>query len=250
MMQPTFLPWQGYFGLIAASDTFVFLDDFQFSPQSWHQRNRLFLSKGVAGWYTVPVQTGGVFPLALNRAAVDPSTLWRDKMWKRLEQNYGKTPHFPAHSEALRDWLYSSPASLADFNIAFIRFVCDALDLHPEFRLSSEQASASVRSDRVLELLAWTQATEYYSARGSFDYMATDGVFPTADVDVLFEDFVPEAYQQAGSDGEFVPSLSVLDALLNVGPDETMRLIRAGTKPWSSWQDMHTERDGQDGHDV
>ena len=43
MMQPTFLPWLGYFQLIHKSDLFVFLDDFQFSVQSYHQRNKLFV---------------------------------------------------------------------------------------------------------------------------------------------------------------------------------------------------------------
>ncbi|MEM7600815.1 MAG: WbqC family protein, partial [Verrucomicrobiota bacterium] len=33
--QPTFLPWMGYFNLIAQADIFVFLDDVQYEKQSW-----------------------------------------------------------------------------------------------------------------------------------------------------------------------------------------------------------------------
>ena len=44
MMQPSFMPWQGFFELIFISDIFIFLDDFQFSVQSYHQRNRLFVN--------------------------------------------------------------------------------------------------------------------------------------------------------------------------------------------------------------
>ena len=41
VMQPTYLPWAGYFNLIEETDAFVFLDDVQFSYQSWQQRNRI-----------------------------------------------------------------------------------------------------------------------------------------------------------------------------------------------------------------
>ena len=30
IMQPTYLPWAGYFGLMMASDIFIFLDNVQF----------------------------------------------------------------------------------------------------------------------------------------------------------------------------------------------------------------------------
>ena len=61
MMQPTFLPWQGYFELIYQADCFIFLDDFQFSVQSYHQRNRLFVNRDQVGWYTVPVKKSNAF---------------------------------------------------------------------------------------------------------------------------------------------------------------------------------------------
>ena len=41
IMQPHFLPWIGYFNLISQSEKFIFLDDAQFSKNSWHNRNRI-----------------------------------------------------------------------------------------------------------------------------------------------------------------------------------------------------------------
>ncbi len=54
LMQPAFLPWQGYFGLVAAADVFVLLDDFQFQRHSFHQRNRIRLADG-SDVHSVPV---------------------------------------------------------------------------------------------------------------------------------------------------------------------------------------------------
>ena len=56
MMQPTFLPWQGFFELILKSDKFIFLDDFQLSVQSHQTRNKLFVGKNQVGYYLVPIQ--------------------------------------------------------------------------------------------------------------------------------------------------------------------------------------------------
>ena len=44
IMQPTYLPWAGYFNLIADASSFVFLDNVEFSPRSWQQCNRIILN--------------------------------------------------------------------------------------------------------------------------------------------------------------------------------------------------------------
>ena len=41
IMQPTYLPRCGYFGLIDIVDIFVIYDDVQFEKRSWHQRNNI-----------------------------------------------------------------------------------------------------------------------------------------------------------------------------------------------------------------
>ena len=41
IMQPTYLPWCGYFGLMHAVDVFVLLDSVQFARRSWQQRNQI-----------------------------------------------------------------------------------------------------------------------------------------------------------------------------------------------------------------
>ena len=55
IMQPTFLPWIGYFKLISEVDTFIFFDDAQYSKSSWHNRNRI-LVKNHINWLTLPIK--------------------------------------------------------------------------------------------------------------------------------------------------------------------------------------------------
>ena len=54
IMQPTFLPWVGYFDLIDQVDIFVFLNDVQFQKQTWQHRNKILTKNGLQ-WITVPV---------------------------------------------------------------------------------------------------------------------------------------------------------------------------------------------------
>jgi hypothetical protein len=241
MMQPTFLPWQGFFELIVKSDLFIFLDDFQFSVQSYHQRNRLFVNRGEVAWQTVPVQKAASFKAPLNQTWVNESTPWRLKMWKCIQHNYSKALHYKEIAPYVEEWIMASQRSLAGLNMAFIRMCCQLMAFTPEFRLSSQRPSGSQRSERVLELLRYAQADHYYCARGAFAYMRDDGVFPVSDIEVLFQDFKPEPYEQVGSPGIFVPSLSILDALMNLGPAGTAELITNGTHKWLSWAEM--ERD-------
>ena len=54
IMQPTFIPWLGYFDMIDKADCFIFLDHVQLVKRSWHVRNRLIIS-GYEKFITVPV---------------------------------------------------------------------------------------------------------------------------------------------------------------------------------------------------
>jgi len=246
MMQPAFMPWQGYFELILKSDRFIFLDDFQFSVQSYHQRNRLFVNKGQVGWYTVPVQKSSSFGAPLNKTKINEIIPWRKKMLKRIEANYSKAPYYSEIAPFMSSWLFTPKESLAEQNIIFIKFVCELLDVKCKFRFSSENHSKSRRSERVIELLRWCEADFYLCANGAFEYMLEDNVFPISDITVLFQDFKASRYEQAGAVDNFIPGLSVLDALMNIGPGATKELIQNGTDRWMSWQEMAAAKESLD----
>jgi hypothetical protein len=237
-MQPAFLPWQGFFGLVAASDVFVVLDDFQFQRHSFHQRNRIRAADGTTTWISLPVAHpgNGEFPtLAAATPLVDAK--WRRRLKTTLDQSYGRTPHHQAVRPGIDEWIDTPFTSIADMNIAFIRLVAQLLRFETSWRRSSELESTGQRSARVIDLLRRAGARSYLCARGSFDYMHEDGLFPVADIDVGFQDFEPQPYAQRRTDA-FVSHLSVLDALFEVGPDETRRLVLAGQRVWTPWRAM------------
>src|SRR5260221_8734487 len=56
IMQPYFLPYAGYFRLLAASDLFVIYDCVQFPRRGWVHRNMLLDASGEARWLTLPLE--------------------------------------------------------------------------------------------------------------------------------------------------------------------------------------------------
>jgi len=236
MMQPTFLPWQGYFELIYQADRFIFLDDFQFSVQSFHQRNRLFVNRDQVDWYTVPIKKSNAFGVSLNNAKFDESRNWRKKLVNRLQQNYSRSSFFNDVYPLMSEIIIGEETNLSTLNIRLIKAIVEMFEWDVEWKLSSQLPTKATRSERVLELLQWCGASHYYSSEGALKYMKEDGVFPVSDLEVLFQKFHIENYPQKNSSNGFIPSLSALDALFNVGPEETARLITNNNNKWEMWK--------------
>jgi hypothetical protein len=238
-MQPTFLPWTGYFALIDAADIFVFLNDFEFRRRSWHQRNRLFVDGGGrVGWWTIPVEhVGGDHRPTLEAARPALTPAFRRAFLTRLRQVYGGSEHYktvgiPTEQLIEHDW-----PSLAALNIAWIQLAMRLMGITTPSRLSSSVGSTGRRSVRIASLLRRVGACRYLAAYGSARYMLEDGVFPLEGIETLFQVYEPAPYPQRQS-REFVPYLSMLDVMLQLGGQRALEVVRLGARRWLSWETM------------
>ena len=77
IMQPTYLPYLGYFELIAAADVFVFLDDVQLARRSWQSRNRILTASGEL-MLTVPTKKAPR-EARLDAIEIDDGQPWRER---------------------------------------------------------------------------------------------------------------------------------------------------------------------------
>ncbi len=240
MMQPPFLPWQGIFELILNADVFIFLDDFQYSTRSHHTRNKLFVAKETVGFYSVHVNRPKTPIIGLDKVALQSNGRWREDLLKRMRFVYSKTHYFSKYYPRIESWLLEDSSSLAELNIKGVKTLCSILNIEKKFLCSSdftkEIGATSVRTQRVVDLLEWSKADLYLSANGSFEYMLEDN-YDYIKHPVLFQNYEPANYEQKHS-REFVPYLSVLDALYNIGSDATYELIKSGTKKWLSFEEM------------
>jgi hypothetical protein len=223
VMQPTYLPWPGYFNLIRRSDEFVFLDDVQFSAQSWQQRNRVMVN-GQPHVLTVPVLTKGRGEQRICDVATDENTHWRKKHISTLQQAYAKHPHGKEVVALIEEVVHRDNASLAQINMDLIRSFCTAMEMNPVFHVSSQLSLSGHKSARVLAICRVLGADSYLSPVGSREYIEEEGLFATSEVKVSYQNYNPASYPQRGMK-EFVSHLSMVDVLANIGFEEGRRYV-------------------------
>ncbi len=240
LMQPSFLSWTGYFELIDAVDLFVFLDDFQFSRRSWGKKNKLLINKKET-IISFPIKHSDHFATTFNETHILIDKRWEKKFLRSICESYGKAKYFEQIYPKLKEWLCSPHKNLANMLIDFTLLVKDYLSIPTETKRSSSinYNRNLYRSWKIASLLEATKATAYYSALGSFGYMREDNVFPNYHVQIYFQNHVPIPYTQIGS-SHFVSHLSILDALFNLSPEETRRIMR-GTAKWLTWAEAEQQ---------
>ena len=223
IMQPTYLPWSGYFNLIAQAKDFVFLDDVQFSHQSWQQRNRIVL-EGQPHILTVPVHITGHSGQLIDQIEVDGSRNWRKKHLGTLRQAYGKHPYGPAAVALVEEVLARGQSRLVELNIDLITAFCGAMGLQPKFYRSSALHVMGARSDRLLAICRYFGGDTYLSPVGSKAYLEEDAAFVGSGVEVVYQEFGLQPYPQRGAE-QFISHMSVLDLLANVGFEEGRKYV-------------------------
>lgn len=222
IMQPTYLPYLGYFHLIASSDVFVFLDDVQFARRSWQQRNRVL---GAAGevMLTVPVVKTDR-DAAISEIEISAAEPWREKHLASVRHAYAKRPFFAEGMAFLEAELARPAARLADLNCGLIEAAARKLGLGTPFVRASGLGAPGHRSDHLLAICRAVGAEAYLSPMGSHDYMQDDGVFAAAGFPVRFQGFVEIPYDQGQQ--PFTPYMAFLDAVMNLGWAGTGDLVR------------------------
>jgi hypothetical protein len=229
VLQPGYLPWLGYFEQVHHADVFVHLDDVAFDKHGWRNRNRIKGPDG-AQWLTVPVRVSGKEERRIDSVEIDATQRrWIDKHLQALRTNYGPTPFFEWLYPDLEQTLTRGWTHIADLDIALIELLCTKLGVTSEFHRSSQMQITGDRCERLVAFCQQLGCTHYYSGAAASDYLEPD-VFAAAGIDVTFQDYVHPTYPQRY--GTFVSHLSVIDLLLNCGPQSRAILLHhAAARP-------------------
>jgi hypothetical protein len=229
IMQPTYLPWIGYFDMMDQVDTFVLLDHVQFSKQSWQQRNRMKTAKGLE-WLTVPVEVRGKSQQCILDAEVHGAHFAR-KHARALEMNYAKAAHGKAVLKELCALLQREPAweRLADLNVALIGWMRETLGIKTPVVRSSTLQVEGERTEALVTICEQLGGTRYLSALGSAEYLLGDmHFFEERGIPVTFHHYCHPTYTQLYP--PFVPYASTVDLLCNEGP-ASLEIVRSGRRP-------------------
>lgn len=227
IMQPTYLPWLGYFDLIDQSDVFVFLDTVQFEKRSWQQRNRILIGEGL-GWLTVPVRVSGRRSQLIREVEILRSPEFPRRHIALLEQHYRRAPHFERYFGPLREILADCPPQLSVLNQRLIAWLAGALGLKASFRVASSLEATGERTGRLRNICRELGAQRYLSPLGSAAYLLEEHGALTADgIRLSFQRYEHPSYRQPAT--LFQPYASAVDLLFNEG-DRSLGVIRQGRR--------------------
>jgi len=227
IMQPTYLPWVGYFDLMDQADVFVFLDTVQFARRSWQQRNRIRTAKGLE-WLTVPVRAGDRDSSPVGAVAIAPDHGFPRKHWLAIEQNYRGAPFFATYAPDLAALLAEPGPSLAPFTIRAIRWLARSLGIATRCEMASALGAQGRRSDLLVDICRGVGADRYLSPMGAAGYIADDMASCWQGREVRFQQYEHPVYHQVFS--PFLPYASAIDLLLNEGP-RSLEILRSGRRP-------------------
>lgn len=212
ILQSNYIPWKGYFDLIAAVDEFILYDDMQFTKNDWRNRNKIKTPKGLE-WLTIPVGS------EISRRIRDvrlPNNGWQLKHLKTLEINYGRTAFFEEVFNLLKPvYLNQQIGTLTEFNRALIQAVCDYLNIKTKISYSWDYILSEGKTERLVSLCHQAGAKEYISGPAAKDYL-DEAIFNKQNIKVNWFDYSGyQAYPQLW--GAFEHGVSVLDLLFNCG---------------------------------
>jgi len=217
ILQPSFLPWRGYFDQIRRADVFVFYDDVQYDKHGWRNRNRIKTPAGPR-WLTVPVlHRGNVeHSIPIREIRTDPHSDWRRKHLLTLEQSYSRAPHFARYEPYLRSVYGREWELLADLTIGTTIALARELGIATRFVRSSELGVVGERNDRLVRIIRSLDATHYITGPSARSYM-DEPLFAAAGISVEYMSYQYSEYPQLYP--PFDPQVSIIDLLFMTGPD-------------------------------
>jgi hypothetical protein len=217
ILQPSYIPWRGYFDLIRRADVFVFYDDVQYDKHGWRNRNRVKTPRG-SQWLTIPVRSrGATSGLLIKDVAITSGEQWAPTHLETFRRLYAAAPHFADWLPWLQRTYADPPPRLADFTIATTIELATMLGFtSTTFLRSSSLGVAGTKTDRLVAMLRMLGATEYLSGPSARDYIEPEK-FASASIDLQYIEYAYPEYPQLYP--PFDPFVTVLDLLFMTGSD-------------------------------
>lgn len=211
-MQPYFLPYIGYFQLMAAVDRFVLLDDVNFINRGWINRNRISID-GQPSWLTIPL-SGASQNRMIREIDIAPDDGWMRKMHRLVMATYSKAPEIDTVFPIFESWLLRASGNLADFLYLTLSETADQLGIKTEILQTSSTfpKNGLKGQDRILDICRQLGASSYVNPPGGRDLYCSK-LFSEAEIELCFLRPNLDVLHLAGAPEE--TSLSILHIFMH-----------------------------------
>lgn len=222
IMQPYFLPYIGYWQLIAAVDQFVVLDDVNYINRGWINRNRIVVNNSPA-WLTLPLKKASQNKL-IHEIDIQDDDGWRNRMEKTLASSYSKAASFSAGADFLADLLLLAQGNLSSYLSEMISRICAKLGIPTSIIPTSRvfPKGELKGQDRILDICRQLGASQYINPPGGRALYDPEK-FQAQGIQLRFLEAPTTTNLCSGlGDGEH---LSILDTLMHNSPNDIRRAV-------------------------
>lgn len=223
IMQPYFIPYIGYWQLIAAVDRYVIYDDVNYIKGGWINRNRILL-EGNPKYFNV--QLIGASPNKnINEILVNDNLFVKKKALRMIEAAYKKAPFYEQVFPLIKNIIQCEERNLAIYIGNSLNIICEYLEIATEILYSSSlEKDCSLRGEeKVLAICKILEATEYYNAIGGqklYSYLK----FLNNGIALKFLKTNEIMYQQFSN--EFQRNLSIVDVLMFNSKEKVQKMLQ------------------------
>ena len=214
ILQSNYIPWKGYFDLIAKSDVFVVYDEVQYTKNDWRNRNIIKTPSGLQ-WLTIPVRIESLSQKIYDSKIFNSN--WQKKHISTLQCNYSKAKYFHEYKELVFSMYENQSEYISEVNISFIQGICKLLNIKTEFIDSRDLNLHGDRNFRLLEACKKLNADVYISGPAAKNYLDIE-MFNKENIIVDWMDY--SGYNEYKQIYEpFAHGVSILDLIFNVGAE-------------------------------
>lgn len=209
-MQPYFLPYIGYFQLIAAVDLFIVYDNIKYTKKGWINRNRMLLN-GADVVFSLPLKKDSDFLDVVDRELA--ADFNREKLLNQLKGAYSGAPHFSQVMPLIERIVRFEDTNLFRFIHHSIVCICEFLGIKTEIRVASEvDINHGLRSqDKVIAICQSVGADFYLNPIGGVELYSKDSF---RDQGIVLKFIKSKSFEYPQFANEFVPWLSIVDVLM------------------------------------
>lgn len=219
ILQSNYIPWKGYFDIIASVDEFIFYDEVQYTKNDWRNRNKIKTAQGLK-WLSIPCETKGLISHEQKISETKiTDKIWHKKHFKSIENTYSKAPYFKEYRNFIKN-LYDECENeeyLCNVNYKFIYAICDLLGIKTKLSFAKDYGLIEGKTERLADLVKKAGGTEYLSGPAAKNYIVPE-CFDKENIKLSWMDYsgyreYPQLYPP------FEHGVTVLDLIFNTGKD-------------------------------